>query len=169
MTGKGVRWGRDRLGRSEPAFLRARTAALPPPTCTARGRLQHHLQLLSFCCKTGHLLAVCFLRPVPDGASAGCVACSCLVLRAVFCLPCHLCLPCPLPSSVCPRSCAFVLCPVHSMCARIVSACLQAARLSCWQLQHGPAVAARAPVPFLTFPLFPAESMILGHGCSVNL
>ena len=34
--------------------------------------------------------------------------------------------------------------------------------LSRWQLQRGPAVAARAPV--LTFTLFPAESMILGHG-----
>ena len=45
---------------------------------------------------------------------------------------------------------------------------LQAARLSRWQLQHGPAVAARAPVHLLTY-LFPAESMILGHGYSVNL
>ena len=32
-------------------------------------------------------------------------------------------------------------------------------RLSRWQRQHGPAVAARAPVPFLLFTLFPAESI----------
>ena len=36
VTGKGGRWGRDRLGRSAPAFLSANTTALPPPTCTAR-------------------------------------------------------------------------------------------------------------------------------------
>ena len=29
VTGKGDRWGRDRLGRSEPAFLSANTTALP--------------------------------------------------------------------------------------------------------------------------------------------
>ena len=32
VTGKGDRWGRDRLGRSAPAFLAASTAALPPST-----------------------------------------------------------------------------------------------------------------------------------------
>ena len=32
VTGKGDRWGRDTLGRSEPAFLAASTIALPPPT-----------------------------------------------------------------------------------------------------------------------------------------
>ena len=29
VTGKGDRWGRDRLGRSAPAFLAASTTALP--------------------------------------------------------------------------------------------------------------------------------------------
>ena len=53
-----------------------------------------------------------------------------------------------------------------SLFHRCKSTNLQAARLSRWQLQHGPAVAARAPV-HLTH-LFPAESMILGHGGSVE-
>ena len=63
-------------------------------------------------------------------------------------------------SLLAPIHCAFP--PFHSMCARIIvksvrasslsgpAVCrykyLQAARLSRWQLQHGPAVAARAPV-----------------------
>ena len=40
MTGKCDRWGRDRVGRSEPAFLSASTIALPPINlhCTAIGR-----------------------------------------------------------------------------------------------------------------------------------
>ena len=29
VTGKGDRWGRDRIGRSAPAFLAASTTALP--------------------------------------------------------------------------------------------------------------------------------------------
>ena len=39
LTGKGDRWGRDRIGRSAPAFLAASTTALPPIYlhCTARG------------------------------------------------------------------------------------------------------------------------------------
>ena len=42
VTGKGVRWGRDRLGRSAPAFLSANIFALPPPTCTARREAGRH-------------------------------------------------------------------------------------------------------------------------------
>ena len=41
---------------------------------------------------------------------------------AGFCLPATLCLPCPLPSSVCPRSFASVCFALFiSMCARIIS------------------------------------------------
>ena len=35
VTGKGDRWGRDRIGRSAPAFLSASNIALPHlPNCT---------------------------------------------------------------------------------------------------------------------------------------
>ena len=105
VTGKGDRWGRDSVGRSAPAFMAASTTALPPLTCTAIGRLQHRRQLL-FCCEAGQLWPL-VLRPVPDGASAGCVR-----LQYLFCglCACHLCLPCPLPfSTVCPRSVCFTL------------------------------------------------------------
>ena len=102
VTGKGDRWGRDRLGRSAPAFLS--TIALPPPTCTVRqGRPT--FVAAAFRCETGHLLAVC-LRPVPGGESAGCVCLQCLVQQAVCLFT--LCLPCPLPSSV--------LAPVQLFC-----------------------------------------------------
>ena len=68
VTGKGVRWGRDRVGRSEPALLRASTTALPPPTCMARGRTSSGSGC--FCCKAGQLWPF-VLRPVPGGESAG--------------------------------------------------------------------------------------------------
>ena len=45
VTGKGDRWGRDKLGRSEPAFMAASTTVLPPLTCTASRR---HLRLFVF-------------------------------------------------------------------------------------------------------------------------
>ena len=73
-----------------------------------------------------------------------CVRLQWLVQRAMFAccspLPCHA--HCPQRSS--PRSVHFV-CPLFIPCAP-GSTSLQAARLSCWQLQHGPAEAARAPV-----------------------
>ena len=120
MTGKGDRWGRDRLGRSAPAFLSASTTALPHLPALHGERQADVVCSSCFCCKAGQLLAVC-LRPVPGGESAGCVCLQCPVLQAVFCLPCHLCLPCPLPSSVCPRSFASVCFALFiSMCARIV-------------------------------------------------
>ena len=58
VTGKGVRWGRDRLGRSAPAFMAANTFALPPLTCTARGR--RHLAAVVFAAKPANSVAVCF-------------------------------------------------------------------------------------------------------------
>ena len=125
MTGKGVRWGRDRIGRSAPAFLSANTFALPPPTCTARDR--RHLRLV-VCCKAGHLWP-CVLRPEPGGGSAGCVCLQCLVQQAVFCLPC------PLPFST--------VAPVQVLLAPSIPLCFAYPR-SCHVLQDhrlaGPAV-----------------------------
>ena len=135
VTGKGDRWGRDRVGRSEPAFLAANTFALPPLTCTVRqeaGRL--HLRPL-FLLRGRPFV----LRPVPGGESAGCVCLQCFVLRAV-CLPCspfacHTHCPAqqfaPVRSTL-PRP-VILLClpPFISMCARIVlyqTNSLQAAR-----------------------------------------
>ena len=172
--------------------MAASITALPPLTCTARGR--QHRQLL-FLLRGRSSVAVVSSRPVPGGESAGCVCLQCC--SAGFCLPVH-----PLPAmptaliSSCPRSVCFkLLCPIHLLhCAlprpfHFASVCfpcsLQCApgsvrasslsgpavcklrELSRWQLQHGPAVAARAPVYLLTY-LFPAESMILGHGSSVE-
>ena len=142
------------VGRSEPAFCVARTTALPPPTGTAR---QEAGQL--------HLLAVVLLRCLyqPDRlqlffkACAGRIVCRpCLPAAALFsrlCLPVHLCHPCLLPSSsfapFCfdfppppPPPCSFPCAPGSSQ---------ELQGLSCWQLQHGPAVAARAPVDSLPF------------------
>ena len=164
MTGKGDRWEGDRrLGGSAPAFLAASTTALPPSTCTARreagqlcGQLLFLLRgrptagcLFEACAGWRVRRLCCLQRP----GSAGCV-----------CLPCHLCHVIPLPfSTVCPRSLCFDPCSFHVRQYRreelFVSppqaTCLQAARLSCWQLQHGPAVAARAPVHrFDFYPFF---------------
>ena len=98
VTGKGDRWGRNRVGRSEPAFLSDSTFALPPLTCTARREAgQRRLRLL-FCCEAGQLLAVCFVE-----------ACAGRRVRrlcppAVACSAGYVCLlafamPCPLPFS----------------------------------------------------------------------
>ena len=146
--------------------MAASTTVLPPLTCTAS---HLHRQLLLFCCKVGQLWAVCSSRPMPGGESAGCVRLQLLVLRAMCLLP--LCLPRPLPfsSTSCPRSVCLVLCPIHCAfppfipCAPgsplsrasslFVSQGQQFAsyELSRWQLQHGPAVAARAPVHLTCF------------------
>ena len=121
VTGKGVRWGRDRVGRSAPTFMAASTTALPPLTCMARGRTSSAAVVLAARPAVGWLFfEACAGRSV-------CRLCclQCLVQRAFVCL---LCLPCPLPSSsscprqhLCPRPFHFcLLAPVHSMCARIV-------------------------------------------------
>ena len=59
VTGKGDRWGRDRLGRSAPAFLSANTTALPPIYLHG-GRQANIVGSCCFCCKAGQLLAICF-------------------------------------------------------------------------------------------------------------
>jgi len=165
VTGKGVRWGRDRVGRSAPAFMAASTTA-SSPRLTAR-QADIICGSCGCCCKTGHRLVVSggLCRTERQQAVFACSACSAGFLFAC----CHLCLPCPLPSSFAPFKFAFprsvlillcLPCPFHVRQDRreelFVSppqaTCLQAARLSRWQLQHGPAVAARAPVPFDSLP-----------------
>ena len=160
VTGKGDRWGRDRLGRSEPAFLS--TTALPH----LPARREADFSIVGSCCDCCETRpsAGCFLRPVPDGESAGCVRLQWLVLRAV-CLPAiptahqHLA---PVQHFACPRpfSCFVVLSPVSchvrqdhhlagpAVCLSARASSLPATKLSRWQLQHGPAVAARAPVHY---------------------
>ena len=113
-----------------------------------------------------------------------------LFSRFLFCLPCPLpAMPTALIKFLPPfillapvHSILLVLClhPVHvhvRQDRRLVRAgglfpvrasSLPAARLSRWQLQHGPAVAARAPVRLLTPSFSCRVHLILGHGCSVN-
>ena len=85
MTGKGVRWGRDRIGRSAPAFMAASTPALPH--LPARRKADIICGSCCFCCENGQLWGVCSLRPVPGGESAGCVCLQCLFCRLCACLP----------------------------------------------------------------------------------
>ena len=128
MTGKGDRWGRDRLGRSEPAFPNASTTSLPPLTCTVRQEAgRRHRQLL-FRCEAGHLWPF-VLRPVPGGESAGCVCLQCLVLQALFACSPLPAMPTALISS-CPRS--SLLAPVQftSVCFAPVSVHVRQDRIS---------------------------------------
>ena len=139
--------------------MSASTTVLPPPTCTARREVGQHLRLL-FCCEAGQLLAVVSSRPVPVGLSAGCVrlqqpcsaGCACLPP-----LPCHA--HCPHQRS-CPRSfcfaptCSFPCAPGSSQ--EVVRTVLLAATTRA--CSGGPCAG------FDSDFLFPAESMILGHG-----
>ena len=160
VTGKGDRWGRDRSGRSEPAFLSASTIALPPSTCTAwRGRPTSS----GSCCFAARP-AICWLlfhqglcrAENPPAVSA----CSGFVLQAVCLLA--FAMPCPLPfSTFCPPFILLFPCSVHvRQDRRVATVC---------KLQDCPVGSCNTglqwwPVRrFLTY-LFPAESMILGHG-----
>ena len=166
MTGKGVRWGRT-VGRSAPTFMAASTTASPPRLIARQADVG--LQLL-FRCEAGHLWPF-VLRPVPDGASAGCVACGALFGRLLFaCLP--LCLPCPLPfSTFLPPF--ILLCPVHlfarpySIPCAPGSSCSGQQFTSCENCPIGSCNTGLQWRPvhrsILTL-LFPAESMILGLG-----
>ena len=59
VTGKGDRWGRDRLGRSAPAFLSANNCT-PPHLPALHGERQADVGLqLLFRCEAGQLWAVC--------------------------------------------------------------------------------------------------------------
>ena len=111
VTGKGVRWGRDSVGRSAPAFMAASTTALPPLSCTAIGHPSSSSGSGCFCCKAGQLVAIVCLRPEPGGESAGCVRLQWLVLRAVCLLA--FAMPCPLPSTFLPPFNFALFAPVH--------------------------------------------------------
>ena len=62
VTGKGDRWGRDRVGRSEPTFLSASTIALPHQPALHGMRPANLISWLLLCCEAGQLLAVCFFE-----------------------------------------------------------------------------------------------------------
>ena len=175
MTGKGVSWGRDSVGRSAPAFMAASTPALPH--LPARREADVIWQLL-FAAKPANWWPF-VMRPVPSGESAGCVRLQWLVLRAVCLLPFLPAMPTALHQRSCPRS--SLLCPVQIICF----VCLPTCSFPCapgsfeelgpavCQLQDCPVGSCNtglqwrpvhrsicADSPFL----FPAESMILGHG-----
>ena len=130
VTGKGDRWGRDRLGRSEPAFLSASTFALPPLTCTARGRPT--LWQLLFLLRGRPTVAVCYeacagwrvRRLCPPAVALFCGLYACLSLPAMptalinilprsFCLPpsIFVCLP------------PFIPCAPGSSCRFVATVC----------------------------------------------
>ena len=114
VTGKG-RWGRDRIGRSAPAFLAASTTALPPSTCTARrGAGRHRLRLL-FRCEASHLLAVVVEACAGRRVRRLCLP-AVLVLQALFacCQFCHV-MPTALLTFL-PPFCSFCL-PLFIPCA----------------------------------------------------
>ena len=166
MTGKGDRWGRDRIGRSAPAFLAAGATALPPSACTARREAGRHRLRLLFLLRGRPTAGCCFeacagrrvrrlcLPAVP--CSAGCVP--------VHPLPCHA--HCPsqrLPPFILLCPCSFHVRQDRQVVQQFASCktvLLAAATRAC---SGGPCAGS-----LLTY-LFPAESMILGHGCSVNL
>ena len=123
VTGKGDRWGRDRVGRSEPAFLSASTIALPPSTCTARREAGQLCGRLLFLLRGRPTVGCCVsLRPVPGGESASCVRLQWLFCRLCACspLPCHTHCPSQQFAPV-----QFCFAPVHSMCARIIKFVVQ--------------------------------------------
>ena len=131
MTGKGVRWGRDSVGRSAPAFMAASTTASPPqPNCTAKGEADV-ICSGCFCRQAGQLWTVCFFKACA-GRRIRWMCLPAVPVQQALCVPVFIfCLPCPLPSSVlapvqCSSSCFApfsLLCACHlfiSMCARIV-------------------------------------------------
>ena len=102
MTGKGDRWGRNKVGRSEPAFLSASTIALPPSTCTARREAGQLCRRLLFFCEAVQLLAVVFetcagrrvRRLCPPAAALFCGLCVCLPWKrqAYWSVPLCICI-----------------------------------------------------------------------------
>ena len=61
VTGKGVSWGRDSVGRSAPTFMAASTPA-PPPTYLHGERPTSPSGSCCFCCEAGQLWAVRLLQ-----------------------------------------------------------------------------------------------------------
>ena len=137
-TGKGDRWEGDRrVGPSPPSEWPAPPHSLHQPAL-------HGKRPANFIC---WLLFT--TRPVPVGSSAGCVCLQRPCSAGFVCLP-TFAMPCLLPMFTSPRSVLHFPAPCSLPCAPGSSCKLQ--ELPCWQLQHGPAVAARAPV--LTFTFF---------------
>ena len=119
VIGKGDRWGRDRLGRSAPAFLSANTTALPPFTCTAWREAGQLCGSCCFRCEAGQLWAVCFFEACA-GRRIRWLCPPAVAVQQAFCLPAILpAMPTALISS-CPISSFALFAPVPSMCARIV-------------------------------------------------
>ena len=146
-TGKGDRWEGDvSVGPSPPPEWPAPPHSLHQPALHGK-RPANFICWLLFCCEacTGRIVCSCSSRPVQVGSSAGRVClqrpCSagfvCLSTLAI-----HTC--CPHQRS-CPRSVLISPPPVHY---HVRQDRRELQGLSCWQLQHGPAVAARAPVDF---------------------
>ena len=157
--------GGRRLGRSEPAFRVASTTTLPPPTCTARRDAGQNLWLL-FCCEAcmGRIVCGCASRPVSVGSSAGCVSLQRPCFAGFVCLPFHLCHA--MPTAV------LIVCP-HSFCfAPLVHYHVrQDRRGSCKDCPVGSyntGLQWRPVRRFLTFCLFPAESIDPGPWFSVK-
>ena len=176
MTGKGDRWGRT--ARQVCTRLSGCQHDCTPPRLTARQEAGRRRQQLLFLLQgrppAGCLFLQGLCRTESPLAVSACSACS-----AGFVASCPFCLPCPLPSSTsCPIQVCFA--PVQfalfalfmSMCARIVVSNQHVCKLqdcpvgSCnTGLQWRPVRRVHLTHLFL----FPAESMILGHGYSVNL
>ena len=148
--------------------MAASTTVLPPLTCTARREAS---QVIGCCFAARPATSWLFVSsgPVPDGESAGCVCLQSLVQQAVLpavpvlkavCLSIFAChAHCPhqfLPPFSCFAPIHLVCLPRSCPCAPgsvSVPAVCKLRELSCWQLQHGPAEAARAPV-FDSFDFF---------------
>ena len=133
---------------------------LHSPHLPAQREAERHRQLL-FLLRGWPSVAVCF-----EACAGRRVRRLCPPAVALFCGLCACCHPLPamptalikfLPpfSLLCPVHLLLFACPLFIPCApgslSAKPTCLQAARLSRWQLQHGPAVAARAPGPFDLF------------------
>ena len=133
-TGKGDRWeGDSQVGPSPPSEWPAPPHSLHQPPSQGKAGQLH---LLAVCCKAcaGH-----FIRRLFAATALSCHA-----------LPAHLCHPCLLPSILrLPPFCSAFPAPCSLPCAPGSSRKLQG--LPCWQLQHGTALAARAPVVTFAF------------------
>ena len=151
--------------------MAASTTALPPLTCTARGKPSHR-QLL-FLLRGRPSVAVCFEACAERSVCRLClpaVPCS-----AGFLCACHSLPAMPTALIICPRSVALppficFVCHVHVHVRQ--DRCQGQQFASCKTVPLAAATRACSGGPcagsILTF-LFPAESMILGHGFSVNL
>ena len=128
VTGKGVRWGRDRLGRSEPALMAASTTVLPPTYLHGER-------------PTSSAAAVVFAaKPANCGPFVGCEACAGRRIRWLCCLQ----LPC---------SAGFCLPPLPAMPTALLNSC---PRQVCLPPSIPPCFASFAPFIFVSFaPVHP--------------